>query len=134
MLILIDTLIRAAFAQPGYGPLDSWYNQTVNLACAHPSLDDTCKTKLAVAYVPRKRSSLLSFIFNLENKVLTHEVITFCPKYFESRPTFDAVLKNADANEKSEQLNVQSMISQGTISSPSLYLLSLIGLTDRPCL
>ena len=134
MLILIDTLIRAAFAQPGYGPLDSWYNQTVTLACAHPPLDDTCKTISAIAYLNRNRSSLLSFIFNAEKKDLTHGVITFCPIYFESIPAFDAVVKNADGNEKSEQLNVLSMRSQGTVSSPFVYLSSVIGLTDGPCL
>ena len=134
MLILIDTLIRAAFVQPGYSPLDSWYNQTVNLACAHPPLDDICKNKSAVAYLTRDRSPLRSSIFNPEKQDLTHGVITFCPIYFKSRPTFDAVVKNADANERSEQLNVQSMTSQGTISSPFVYLLSLICFTDRPCL
>ena len=121
MLTLIDTLIRAAYAQPGWGPSPWRYNQTVNLQC------DKCKSNRAVAYFTRWPP--LPFYFNQENKVLEHGAIAFCPSYFGLIATVDAVVKKAIANEKSEQLNVLTMESQGTISSPVIYLLA-VSLTD----
>ena len=90
----------------------------MELECARSPLDDSeyeCNAGSVVAYVTQV--SPLSALWSLMNKEkdLDHPVITFSPIFFNCLPTFDVAIKKANANENSEQKNVLSMRSHGTI-------------------